>query len=117
MVLADVWGETGVRRRAGAYRRCHIAPPTRDSHHAPARGCRGDMKRFVDFVVSAGAMLLLSPVLLIVAIVVRLSLGAPVLFRQQRPGLHGKPFVIYKFRTMRDATDSSGRPLPDAKRM
>jgi sugar transferase EpsL len=75
------------------------------------------MKRFFDFIVSAAALLLLSPVLLIVAIVVRLSLGAPVIFRQQRPGLHGQPFLIYKFRTMRDATDSAGRPLPDAKRM
>lgn len=59
---------------------------------------------------------MLSPVLLVLAGMVRLS-GAPVLFRQQRPGRHGRPFVIYKFRTMRELRDTEGRLLPDAQRL
>jgi sugar transferase EpsL len=59
----------------------------------------------------------LSPVLLITAVVVRLSLGAPVLFRQVRPGRNGRPFTLYKFRTMRDATDAAGHTLPDGERL
>ncbi len=51
---------------------------------------------------------MLSPVLLLLALVVRLTLGAPILFRQQRPGLHGNPFTLYKFRTMTDARDAQG---------
>lgn len=61
------------------------------------------IKRALDVVVAAGALVVLSPVLLLVALVVRVSLGAPVLFRQTRPGRDGKPFTLYKFRTMRTA--------------
>jgi lipopolysaccharide/colanic/teichoic acid biosynthesis glycosyltransferase len=75
------------------------------------------MKRGFDIVVSALVLLVLSPVLLVVAALVRLRLGSPVLFRQQRPGLHGKPFAFTKFRTMSNAVDSHGRPLPDAQRL
>lgn len=62
-------------------------------------------------------LVLLSPVLLVVAILVRRKLGRPVLFTQVRPGLHGRPFHMVKFRTMRDGTDRNGHPLPDAERM
>ena len=74
-------------------------------------------KRLFDLVLTVPACIVLSPVLLFVALLVRLKLGAPVLFRQQRPGLHGKPFTIYKFRTMTDARDAEGRLLPDADRL
>lgn len=63
------------------------------------------------------ALLFLAPFLLALAFLVRLKLGAPVLFRQQRPGLHGKPFTLYKFRTMTDARDAQGALLPDAQRL
>ena len=75
------------------------------------------MKRLFDIVASALGLLLLSPVMLIVAWKIRRKLGAPVLFRQVRPGLQGRPFQMVKFRTMRDALDASGQPLPDAQRM
>lgn len=75
------------------------------------------IKRLFDIVVSLTALILLSPVLLVVAIQVRRKLGSPVLFRQIRPGLRGKPFEMIKFRTMRDAIDANGKPLPDAERL
>ena len=75
------------------------------------------MKRVIDILVGLGALALLSPLLLILGQLVRLNLGAPVLFRQVRPGLHGRPFTMYKFRTMTDARDASGALLPDAKRL
>jgi lipopolysaccharide/colanic/teichoic acid biosynthesis glycosyltransferase len=75
------------------------------------------MRRAVDVVVSSTALVVLSPVLAVIAVLVRLRLGSPVLFRQERPGLHGEPFTIVKFRTMRDAFDGDGVPLPDEDRM
>lgn len=75
------------------------------------------LKRAFDVVVASTALLLLSPVLAVVAVAVRLMLGSPVLFRQQRPGLHGRPFELMKFRTMRDAVDANGVPLDDAQRL
>jgi sugar transferase EpsL len=75
------------------------------------------MKRVVDAVVSAVALVLLSPVMLAVAAVVALKLGRPVLFRQQRPGLQGRSFTLYKFRTMTDERAADGRLLPDAERL
>jgi len=74
-------------------------------------------KRALDVSVSFLALLLLSPLLGLLALAVRLHLGSPVLFRQQRPGRHGKPFTIYKFRTMTDARDALGNLLPDAERL
>jgi len=74
-------------------------------------------KRLVDVLASACGLLLLSPVLLGVAMAVRWSMGSPVLFRQVRPGRHAVPFAMYKFRTMRDAHDEHGNPLPDAERL
>lgn len=75
------------------------------------------MKRLFDIFASAFGLLLLSPVIAIVAWQIRRKLGSPVLFRQIRPGLNGKPFEMIKFRTMRDAWDASGNPLPDSERM
>ncbi len=75
------------------------------------------MKRASDLLLTAVILVPLAPVLLALALLVRLNLGSPVLFRQQRPGLHGRPFDIYKFRTMTDACDASGNPLPDEQRL
>jgi sugar transferase EpsL len=74
-------------------------------------------KRLLDVVVALTLLILLSPVLCVTAALVAAATGRPVLFRQQRPGLGGKAFTIVKFRTMRDATDASGNPLPDAQRI
>ena len=75
------------------------------------------IKRTFDVVVASCLLLLLAPLLLVVAIVVRGVLGAPICFRQQRPGLHGRPFTLIKLRTMRDATDGNGLVLDDAQRL
>ncbi len=75
------------------------------------------IKRLFDILASALGLLLLSPVIAIVAWQIRRKLGSPVLFRQVRPGLDGKPFEMIKFRTMRDAVDAQGNPLPDSERM
>lgn len=75
------------------------------------------LKRLLDIVASASALVLLSPVLFLVSRKIRRELGSPVLFRQTRPGLHGKPFEMIKFRSMKDAIGPDGTPLPDAERM
>ncbi|MES2919228.1 MAG: sugar transferase [Pseudomonadota bacterium] len=75
------------------------------------------LKRLLDVTGAAAGLLLLSPVVLTVAYLVRTRLGSPVLFQQVRPGLHGKPFRMYKFRTMTDARDAAGNLLPDAERL
>lgn len=75
------------------------------------------IKRTFDLLASASALLVLSPVLLGVAYMVRKNLGSPVLFRQVRPGMHGKPFEMIKFRTMLDAVDAQGNVLPDEVRL
>jgi sugar transferase EpsL len=74
-------------------------------------------KRLFDFFFSFLALVILSPILLLTAILVRVFLGTPILFRQQRPGYKGCPFFIYKFRSMRDAIDQAGNPLPDSERL
>lgn len=74
-------------------------------------------KRMFDIIVAAILLVVLSPFISIVAVLVRRRLGRPILFRQMRPGLHGKPFQMIKFRTMRDALDRDGNPLPDAERL
>ena len=75
------------------------------------------IKRLADIVVSAAGLVALSPLLLVLLLAVRVKLGRPVLFRQVRPGLRGKPFQLLKFRTMLDAVDAAGNPLPDDQRM
>jgi len=75
------------------------------------------IKRALDLAVAGLGLLVLSPLIAAIAALVRLRHGRPVLFRQKRPGLHGRPFTILKFRTMRDATGPDGAPLPDADRL
>lgn len=74
-------------------------------------------KRVVDFVLSLVALMALLPVIVVVAMLIRFKIGSPVFFRQIRPGLHGKPFEMVKFRTMLNAHDENGNPLPDSERM
>jgi len=75
------------------------------------------LKHQADRCAAMIALLLLAPLLVLVSLLVRWRLGAPVLFRQQRPGYRGKPFWLLKFRTMTNARDASGAPLPDAERL
>lgn len=75
------------------------------------------IKRPLDFVCALLALIVLSPVLLIIAIMVRVKLGSPVLFKQERPGLYEKIFTLYKFRTMTDERDADGNLLPDDARL
>jgi len=74
-------------------------------------------KRLFDLISALIGLFILSPVLIITAILVRIKLGSPVLFRQQRPGLHAQPFNVYKFRTMTDQRDADGQLLPDEVRL
>ena len=75
------------------------------------------IKRVLDIAGSLFGLIVLSPVLIIVALLIRWKLGSPIFFRQQRPGLHGKPFEMIKFRTMTDAKDENGNLLSDEKRL
>lgn len=75
------------------------------------------LKRCFDLIVTTVGLFLIWPLLLILAFVVRLKFGSPTIFRQTRPGLCGKPFKMYKFRTMTDARDASGNLQPDAVRL
>lgn len=75
------------------------------------------VKRILDFTLSLFALIVLSPILLIVFILVRIKLGKPAIFKQKRPGLNEKIFTLYKFRTMTDEKDENGELLPDEKRL
>lgn len=75
------------------------------------------IKRLLDIVLSGAALLILSPVLLITAVLVRIKLGSPVIFTQERPGKDEKVFKLHKFRSMTDARDASGNLLPDKERL
>lgn len=74
-------------------------------------------KRILDFILSLTALIIFSPILLIVAILVRIKLGSPIIFKQQRPGKDEKIFTLYKFRTMTDNKDENGNLLPDSERL
>jgi lipopolysaccharide/colanic/teichoic acid biosynthesis glycosyltransferase len=82
----------------------------------PASRSLSRTKRLFDLVAGGVLLVGLSPVLLIVAVLVRAKLGSPVIYRQVRPGLHGRPFTIFKFRTMVDTTDDTGKLLPSVQR-
>ena len=82
-----------------------------------ALGIAGFQKRFLDLCVAVPSLMLISPLVWLITLLVRTKLGSPVLFSQVRPGLHNKPFRIYKFRTMSNAKDKLGNLLPDAKRL
>ena len=75
------------------------------------------LKRLLDIIIASIALILLSPLYFYVAHKVKKNLGSPVLFRQVRPGLHGKPFEMIKFRSMKDAIDAQGNLLPDSERL
>jgi undecaprenyl phosphate N,N'-diacetylbacillosamine 1-phosphate transferase len=95
----------------------HMRPTT-----PPRLSGKGDIysryfKRPMDFVLSLLAIIVLSPALLIIAVLVRIKLGSPVIFKQKRPGLNEKIFTLYKFRTMTDERDENGELLPDAMRL
>lgn len=75
------------------------------------------IKRGIDVVAASMLIIVFAPVLLALAVAVRFSMGSPVVFKQVRPGLHGRPFTMYKFRTMTDARDNNGVLLPDAERL
>ncbi|RUO46618.1 sugar transferase [Pseudidiomarina aquimaris] len=75
------------------------------------------MKRFLDFCAALIGLLALLPLILVLSLLISINLGAPIFFYQLRPGVHGKPFRMFKFRTMRDAFDSNGNSLPDSERI
>ena len=87
----------------------------------PQKEKRGPYRRYfkrpIDFVLSLGAIIILSPILLLIALLVRIKLGSPVIFKQQRPGMNEKIFTLYKFRTMTDERDEKGELLPDEMRL
>ncbi len=74
-------------------------------------------KRILDLCLTTLALVIQAPLFAVIALLVRFKLGSPILFRQQRPGLHGAPFIIYKFRTMTDARDAQGNLLSDSERL
>ena len=76
-----------------------------------------NIKRLMDIFLSSVALVVLAPVIGVVALLVALNLGTPVVFKQLRPGYKGKPFTIYKFRTMLEASDAKGQALPDHERL
>lgn len=78
---------------------------------------RKTIKRYIDIIGAIVGLAICTPVLIIVAVMIRLRMGKPILFRQTRAGLHGKLFAIYKFRTMLDLRDENGNLLPDEQRM
>ena len=75
------------------------------------------VKRGFDLVLSLLLLIFFFPVIIILAVLIYCKMGSPVIFRQQRPGLKGKPFLLYKFRTMGDAKDNNGNLLPDQQRL
>lgn len=75
------------------------------------------VKRLLDLVITIPALIILSPILILIGILVGIFHGFPILFKQKRPGYRGEIFTIYKFRTMRNVTDKSGKPLPDDERL
>ena len=85
--------------------------------HKPYGPYERFIKRPLDCLLSSLALIILSPIMLITAILVRIKLGSPILFSQERPGLNEKIFKIYKFRTMTDKRDDKGQLLPDAERL
>ena len=87
------------------------------SGHKPKGIYEKFIKRPLDAFLSTGAFLVFSPILLVTAVLVRINLGSPVIFAQERPGKDGKIFKLYKFRTMTDAKDENGNLLPDEDRL
>lgn len=78
---------------------------------------RSFFKRILDISLALAGIILLSPILLLIALLVRINLGSPIIFKQQRPGMNERIFTIYKFRTMKDEKDENGEPLSDSLRL
>ena len=95
--------------------RCYAAP--RHTFDRQQRTGENMVKRAFDVLASAAALVVLSPLMVVVGVLVRLKLRATPIFAQVRPGLHGQPFTLYKFRTMSNARDAQGSLLPDAQRL
>lgn len=123
--LGQRHGEAARQRAEGSFRRERVwerwaALYRRMLEKAPEPGSPSYppwLARALDLAVAVPALLLSLPLLALSALAVRLTLGSPVIFRQLRPGRGGEPFTLWKLRTMRDATDPEGRPLPDARRL
>lgn len=90
---------------------------TKSNSHKPCGPYEGFIKRFLDAFLSTGALIVLSPILLVTALLVRIKLGSPVLFTQDRPGKDEKIFKLYKFRSMTNQRDENGKLLPDDVRL
>jgi len=75
------------------------------------------IKRLIDLVITVVGLVIISPILIIIALLVWTKIGRPIIYKQQRPGLKGRPFSIYKFRSMTDARDAEGNLLPDSERL
>jgi len=82
-----------------------------------ASGLTFAIKRLFDLIIAVPSVIVLLPLLVLIGFMVRLRIGSPVLFRQVRPGLQGRPFIIYKFRTMTDERDDDKNLLPDEERL
>jgi undecaprenyl phosphate N,N'-diacetylbacillosamine 1-phosphate transferase len=97
----------------------NINQNTEKAPHAIQRSklYRRYIKREIDIILSLAAIIILCPVLIVIAVLVRIILGSPILFKQKRPGLNAKIFTLYKFRTMIDKKDKDGKPLPDSERL
>lgn len=108
-VLADVFVHKETKRRQDEARST--------GRHVPFGPYEAVFKRLLDIIISGVALILLSPVMGVIGGMVRVKLGQPVLFKQQRPGLDGKIFTIYKFRTMTEEKDGNGKLLSDEKRL
>jgi sugar transferase EpsL len=78
---------------------------------------KNSVKRLFDLAATVPSVIILTPIFILIGFFVRMKIGSPVLFRQERPGLYGKPFTIYKFRTMTDERDGNGNLLPDGERL
>jgi len=79
--------------------------------------CKKPVKRFFDLVVAVPSVIFLSPLLIFIGFLVHFKIGSPILFKQERPGLNGKPFIIYKFRTMINERNQNDELLPDEQRL
>jgi sugar transferase EpsL len=75
------------------------------------------MKRIIDILVSFSMLVIFAPIFLLIAVLVKYKLGSPIIFRQERPGFYGRPFFLYKFRSMNGLRDGKGRLLPDSQRL
>jgi dTDP-4-amino-4,6-dideoxygalactose transaminase/lipopolysaccharide/colanic/teichoic acid biosynthesis glycosyltransferase len=113
-IVAIVRKVCGRKETRGKSAQASVAPPETAIINPKIYPC---VKRILDFILALGGLIVLFPGLLIIAALVKINLGSPVIFKQKRPGLNEKIFTLYKFRTMTNAKDARGKPLPDAERL